>query len=641
MPLDAMYSDNLPQKFAVAPEPGEVVEPGDVDSPPLSPAQIFTLSEDFYNKSSVIYQIERQCLDAISNFRSSRGAVRTSTDANNNTLATYMQPRDVCIGLIQPLYRNVVARFSTEVPAAGVIPSDDSAIEIQRAQASEQAIRYLWRDANIKRVATSFVEWLSVHGTAALLTCMDGGNVRVKAIRSEDLRCEPGTEPDESRFLGVVRRTTKTDLKKQFPTKQSEIDQAPAARQMLSQSLFFNSEPPPDRVEVLEAYCPSGHWYILVSGGIILDQGITPGRCMPLQVVRYTRIPGEFHGIGMVEPALDAQYAFNTIINQTLRNARSMANPKWMIERSSKVEPSALTTRVGEKVFYTGRMPEMSGCPPLPQYFTMLPPQLQAHVHDLTGVHTTALGKRAIGISSGRAIEALTANDLAQFQGTQDAIEEAVKETAKCMLLYMREFYPPEKQIRMFNAAGKSMLTTLRTTDIVDNPDIFFEAGTLFSSEVKDRDARTLDLVRLGMMTPDEGKRALSFRLDPMAAVQTIADMAHAQKVLKEVVASPNVKAVEVYPTDNLKVLEQVVGGFMRSDDWDEVAPDAQERVAQLYKQIVALQAPPMPPGKMPQPVGAPKPPTIDGKLMPSDADLAAPADEALDRAEAADGQQE
>ena len=647
MAFDLLPRENV-QAAPGQPEAGELIEPGDTDDPTLTSQQISTFAEDFYNKSSYVYNIMRQCSEVIGGFRSTRMMVGGSIPTNSNTLEGFMRPRDVNIGLIQPLYRNVVARFGTEVPAAGVVPADDSPIEIQRAQASEQAVRYIWREADIKRKLIEFVEWLSVHGTAGLLVCMDAGNARVKAIRAEDIRAEPGTEPGESRFLGVVRRTTRDALTKQFPDKAQVIEAAPAARVPLSQSLFMNAQPAPDRVEVLEAYCPSGHWFIMVTGGLILDQGVTPGRCMPLQIVRYTRLPGEFHGVGMVEPALDAQYAFTTIINQTLRNARMMANPKWLIERSSKIEPGALTTRVGEKVFYTGKAPEMSVGTPLPQYFTMLPPQLQAHVHDLTGVHTTSLGKRAVGISSGRAIEALTANDLAQFQGTQDAIEEAVKQMARCLLLYMREFYPEEKVIRMFNGAGKSMMTTLRSTDIVDNPDVFFESGTLFSAEVKDRDARTLDLVRLGLMTPEEGRKALSFHLDPMSAVQTISDMAHAQKILKEVLETPpgpgGIKGVEIYPTDNLKIFDEVVGGFMHSDEWDTLPPEVQERVAEFYKQIIGLKAQAMQP-TLPSPPGGGKPgappqPSLGGAgAIAADADLTAPATQELDAAEAADGQ--
>ena len=619
-------------------EPGEVIEPGDTDSPSLTPEQISRFAEDFYARSTPAYQTFRECSDAISGFRSSRYTI--TPQSSGSPMANYLRQRDVCIGLVQPLYRNGVARLSTEMPSAGVVPADESAIEIQRAQASEQALRYLWRDAEMRRTLTSFAEWLLVHGTAGLLTCMDRGNVRVKAIRAEDLRCEPGCEPEDARFVGVVRRTTRDDLKRQFPNHASIIDAAPGARIMLSSSHYLSQSEVPDRIEVLEAYCSSGHWYLL-AGGKVLDQGVTPGQCRPLQIVRYTRIPGEFFGLGMVEPALDAQYAYTTILNQTIRNARQMANPKVLIERSAKVDPNAFTTRTGEKVFYTGVKPDVWVPPPMPQYFSALPPQLQALIHDLTGVHTTTLGKRAVGISSGRAIEALSANDLAQFQGTQDAIEDAVRRTAKSMLLYLKAFYPAEKVIRMFNGVGRSILATLRTTDIVNDPDVFFEAGTLFSSEVKDRDQKTLDLLRLGLITPDQAKKMMSFHLDPMANVQTIADMAHAQKVLATVVNDPTVTAVEVYPTDNLKVMEEVVGGFMRSDDFDQIDAAARGRVRDLYKQIVALSAPPVEPampGKPGQP-GAPAAPVPTGGGFPGDIDLTAPADLALSAAEAQDGQ--
>ena len=530
--------------------------------------------------------------------------------------------------------------------AVGVVPATEDPIDIERAQASEQALRYHWRDADLKRVLTDVIQWLVVQGTAGIHTHMDGEDVRQEAVAGYNLRAEPGVHsPEESRFLGVVSLTTKAALTKQYPDKAKEIANAPEPTVSLwdpTQSIFVQRVAP-DRCEVLQAYTRDGWWMHIIGDGTVLAFGQTPAGCLPLQVIRYTKIPGQFFGCGVIESMLEIFYAYSTVVNQMLESARLMSNPKVLIERNSKVPEDAFTSRVGEKVLYQGIKPDVWVPPPLPAYFQQLPPMLQALLHDVTGIHTTTMGKRAVGISSGRAIEALSANDLAQLAATQDAIEIAVQEMARVTLLYMKAYYPEQKIIRQFNGTGRAIFMDLQREALVEDPDVFIEAGTLFRAEVQDRDQRTMDLVRMGLMPPEEARKALSQHLDPLTPIKLIADIQHARKVLEAVVANPNVQA-QVYPTDNLKVFEEVVSGFMQSDDYRDLDPETEQRVAGLYQQIVNLISPPQGPPEIKQEPGVPKgkepegrADLIGGPASPADIDLTQPANAAVDAAEARD----
>ena len=618
----------------------------DQESPPeLTPQQIASFSSDFRNQMGVYLVRWRQCTDALTGFNLTTSAPSAWTQQTSG-LRDWLRPRQVNINLAQPIYRNVCSRLQTELPAVGVVPTSDDPESIAKAQASEQAMRYHWRDAEVKRVLTEAVRWLVVQGTTAIHTYMDGDDVRQSAVPAQNLRAEPGVHsPDESRFLGVISLTTRAALAKQYPDKAAAIQAAPAPTVSLwdpSQSIFVQRVAP-DRVEVLQAYCRDGNWFHIVGDGTVLAQGKTPANCIPLRVIRYTVIPGQFFGQGVIEPMLDILYSYTTIMNQMIDNARLMSNPKVLIERNSKVPEDAFTSRVGEKVLYQGIKPDVWVPPPLPAYFQQLPAILQALLHDVSGIHTTTMGKRAVGISSGRAIEALSANDLAQLSATQDEIEAAVVDMAKVTLLYMRAFYPEQKMIRQFDSAGKAMFVELHSTDLVEDPDVFIEAGTLFSAEVKDRDQRTLDLVRMGMMTPEDAKKKLSFHLDPMAPIKVIADIQHAQKVLGAIIADPMARA-QVYPTDNLKIFEEVIATFMQSDDYRDLPPDAEQRVADLYQQVVNLISPPQqPPPEIKQQPGVPRGKEPEGRAdliggpVAGDADLTRSADAAVDAAEARD----
>lgn len=617
-----------------------------LDPPSLPPHKIAEFSRQFATDAAPYYALWRECTDVVSMWRGSP-VMGIGAFPTQQGVVQWMRPRDVSVPLIQPLFRNVVARLSVETPAVGVVPATEAADDIAKAQASEQAARYHYRQADMREVLRQLIEWLALHGTGGLLTYMEGDDVAEEAVEPERLRAEPGvTSPEQSRFLAVTRVTTKDELKRQFPHAWKAIEEAQPPKQSMLSNGRVGQREAPDRVEVLEAYCRSGHWYMLVGdGGTVLAQGMTPGRCMPLQIVRYTRVPGQFFGMGVVELARDVQYAYSALINQVLRNARLMSSPKVLIDRAAKVDENAFTSSVGEKVLYSGVKPDVWVPPPLPAYVQNLLPSLQSLMHDLTGIHSTSTGKRATGISSGRAIEALSANDMAQFQSTQDAIEHAVTKSMRCALLYMQEYYPEQKMVRQFDQYGRSVFQTLRKTDIADNPEVFLESGTLFSAEVKDRDQRTLDLMRLGLLGPEEGRKMLSFHLDPMAPVKTIADIEHARKVLSIVAGAPDGTPlqVDIYPSDNLKVFDDVVGGFIRSPTYEALSPDRQDAVHKLYLQIIAMQAPPDPTapknedGKIPQLPGAPK--EAGGGMMPGAMDTTRPADAAVDAAEAADDQ--
>lgn len=628
----------------------------EADPPSLTPVQIAQFASTFRQENTPYYTLWRECSGLLSNWSGRMGSVQVAAGAN--PMMDWLRPRAFNINLTEPKYREACAHLSTEVPSIGVVPVTEAQEDLKKARSASAMIGYHWREAKCKEVLAVATEWMVLHGTAGILTYMGGKkgeDVRQEAFRPEYLIAEPGIDnPDESRFLGVRRLTTKSELKRQFPDKAQEIDGAPPVNlYTYSTAGFKTTQLPPDRVEVLEAYCRSGHSYLMVGdSGTVLAEGKTPGGCMPIQVLRYTRIPGRFWGMGMVELYAPIQYMFTSVTNAIVDNARLMGNPKWIVNRQARLDEGALTTNRGEIVWIDGDMSFVKQTTPsaLPGYFEALPAQIQSWGNDTTGFTSTLSGKRAVGVSSGRAVEALSANALAALQGTQDSIEAGAVGMATCYLLFAKDFYPEQKVVREFgNTPGQAMSTTLDTTNIMEDPQIFLEAGTLFSMEVKDRDARTLDLLRAGIITPEDAKKRLSFHLDPMSPVQIIADISHFQKLLGMVIElGPRIDPatgvmqprVQTFPTDNLRVGLDVVGGYMQDDAFYALPTDRQEAVAAFYQQIVSMSAPPAVPPPMggKQPVGAPPEPAMS---VPGQGARGGPnqgPEAAVEHAEAADG---
>lgn len=654
---------------------GGVVEPGDTDSPSLTPKQIADFSDQFLaDARSYYYNTWTECINLISDFRRMGGGVVAKASGTSGAMQ-FLRPRFVNVNIVQPLYRNVTARLAVEQPSCVAIPASPSTEDIVQAQAAEQALKYFWRAADVKKHLTEMIEWMALLGTAGLFTEVvngvnnpDGtytGDVKVRAISPDRIRAEPGVgNPDDSRFLGITILTTKEALKQQFPDKALIIEQAPTPSMPFGPSTSqFGAKAAPDRVEVLQAYCRSGHWFTLC-GAEVLASGRVAGDRMPIQIARYTKIPGQFFGMGMVEPNISIQFLFSDTLNQIAQNARMMGNPKVLVEKNSKVPNDAFTSRVGEIVPYSGTIPTVWVPPPLPAYIQQMPAMLQSYSHDVTGIHTTTSGKRAVGISSGRAIEALTSNDLAQLQSTQDQIVAAVEGMSTTALTFIKAYYPESKVMRAFDQFGKGIFQAISKTDLGDTPELFIEADTLFSATVKDRDQKTLDLLRLGMIDAKDAKKMLSYHLDPMAPLEEVADMQQARTILLDVAAEgywlidpttglPQVDPLTgqqkarptIYPTDNLDVFERVIRDYMRSDAFRALPLESADGVDALYQEVIKMIAAKMVPPEAkevnsngnPRGMGEPGAPPLP-QALPGNIDTTAAADAAVESAEADTG---
>ena len=626
-----------------------------VDRPSLQPQEIARLSRQFRDDSAALQRLWCLERDIITGFRGYMG--QQSLARAGMEMAYFNRPRDISFNITQPQFRNASAQLETAIPSWGCRPASNDVADLAKAQADAAMLGYHYVQGEVKSKLSEAVDWSIIFGTSALLTSTKGQddaiNVVEDAFGPDRIRAEPGIDnPDKSRFLAVTRITTKADLTARFPDKAEAIAQAPRPS---AQTSWWDSPGllPPDRVEVLEAYCRSGHWFLLVGeAGIVLASGITPGRCMPIQILRYTPLPFEFFGMGLVEQAMPGQYAYSASWNQILTNARYTSNPKILVPKLSGLAPDAFnTSQAGEKIFYNlGNKPEQWQGQPLPQYVQQLPASAQSAVADSTGIHQSSQGKRTPGLATGAAINAITANDQVQFGITKRDIKRVVEHLGRNALLYIKEYYPPSKYVRQFGGRyGSPIATLVRASDLSENPDVFIEADTLFEGDVQARQERVMELARLQIIPPDQVLKMLQNNEDPLRPQQPIADYVDAKKALEAVVqvgfetpmpTPPGVAlppgtpplmrpTVKFYASDNLDAYGEVARQYIRSDEFNALDEQRQDDVDRYYQSILELQAPPMPSndpsaqgamGQLANPKKAPQAPGLPAGATPGDA---------------------
>ena len=502
--------------------------------------------------------------------------------------------QQLIVNLILNMYRAVVSRLATNYPGISVMPASPSNEDIIKAKSSEEALKYFYHSQEVKRELTKAIEWLVSCGNVGLKEFYDSEDdcIKLTTISPYDLFFEAGcSHPDESYFIACRKIVRKADLEKAYPqhaediknaeslsSDQSEDNTFPHTQSYEGESYYY------PRVEIFDVYFRDGK-YGVVMGDKWLFKGNSPIKRIPVQFIRYTNLPDKLWGTGMIANILDLQNLYNKVRNQIVQNVELMSNPKWLIPKTSGVNGSAIRGTPGEKIYYNaaGGAPQQLEMKGMPSYVLDHVAKLQSEMLDVAGVHSTTLGKRAVGVTSGKAIEALANQDVSQLVMTQENIEEAVKHMSECVLMMMKVYYTEERFMRMMDSTGKMIWRTLSQTNIVDKPEVFIEAGSLFRDESQDRDAKVLNLLELGLIDKNMAMRELSFKTGNAMVLEEIQSRNHVQDMLDAVRAGAQ---IEIFATDDIEKFKQIFGDFMKTPDYYELIQPIQDYMRDI---LVAL----------------------------------------------------
>jgi len=251
-----------------------------------------------------------------------------------------------------------------------------------------------------------------------------------------------------------------------------------------------------------------------------------------------------------------------------------------------------MTSKPGEKIYYNpaGGAPQQISAAPMPAYVMDNIMRIQGEMGDVAGIHSVTLGKRAVGVSSGKGMEFLGAQDTSQLQITQQAVERATQQMAKCVLEYMKLYYTEPKMMGMLDVYGRVTFDAIQSTSIVDTPEVFIEAGSLFKEESQDRDAKVLELLQLGLIEKDTALNELSFRTGNAFVSEKVKGIAHARDMLDAVRAG---MGIEVFIHDDLEAFKKVFTEYMQTVSFYEMPEERQDYLRDILVSVATAGAPP------------------------------------------------
>ena len=501
----------------------------------------------------------------------------------------------VTINLLINMYRNVLSRLTLSYPSIAVLPPTPSNDDIIKAKACEMAIRYYWHAGEMKTKLQNLVQVLLQFGTAALYSFYDPAKnrVRTEVYRPHDIFFEPAViDPSDSQWIALRRFVTKAALKNSFPNDAKEIEEAagPTDDTYGVVSTGTSVGPPKNRVELFEIHWRDGR-HAIVLGSHYLHKGSRGIEEYPIQIVRYTEVDRRLWGISFLAPLLDLQLLYNRARSQMIQNVELMGNPKWLIPKTAGVSSSSITSRAGEKIYYNAASPPPSQVmpAPLPEYVTQNIVRIQSEMMDVSGVHSVTLGKRAVGITSGKGMDVLTERDTSQLQITQEYIERAVSRTARCVLALMQKHYTEPRMMAMFDQYGQAIYHAIRSTDLLGTPDVHIEAGSLFRDEAQDRDLKVMQLLEAGLIEKDEALDELSFRTGNRRISEKIQSLSHARDMLNVILGGG---MIEIFANDDIGAFKQIFSEFMKTAQFYEIPPGKQNYIRDVLVSVATAGAP-------------------------------------------------
>ena len=507
------------------------------------------------------------------------------------TSSGQQRPTKYVINLLINIYRHITSRLSVEYPSISVLPASPSTEDILKAKSSEEALKYFWHQNDMKTVIHDAIKWMVSCGNVGLHTVYDPStdNVRVEAVSPYNVYYEPGVRtPEESRWVAVRTIVPRQALAEAYPKKKKDILKM-SDGDIEQEGPSKHKDQLKDRVNVYDVYYDDGR-YGVYAGKQWLFEGTYPANSKPVILMQYTDIPFRLWGIGLVANLIDLQSLYNRSRNQIVENIDLMSHPKWLIPKSAGVAQSAIKGKPGEKIYFNsaGGAPTQIAGAGLPAHVLSNVQTLQNEMLDVAGLHSTSMGKRAVGINSAASINALSQNDASQLQMTQQDVEESIRKMAGTVLQYMKEHYTSEKMMRMMDSTGRVVFRAIKGTDLVDTPEVFLEAGSLFRDETNDRFQKVVQMMQLGLISKGDAMQELAFKTSNKFLLDKIAAMAHAQEMLKGVIAG---KSVQVFPSDDTSTFIEVWDEFMKTEEFYQLDPQTQDNLASYLEEFHMIQA--------------------------------------------------
>jgi len=498
----------------------------------------------------------------------------------------------VTVNLMLPIYNRIQAVLDVAIPHIGVRPAASTTEELMRAKVCGALVQFIWEKQRLVDVFARTNEWLTVTGNGFIHPYYDPDKEEINfdAVSPYDVLWQQGvSEVNDSEWL--IRRSYmfKGAIERAYPD--VELDKTTPAEEDVyrNRSNFTYSNAPSgeeEQYEVLEYWDRSGKHCIVIGSQVAWEgDDWDPHHRYPLVHMKFNSLPGRAHGISALAQTVQVQREYNAQRSAIITNIRRMGNLQWVVASNSGVDE--ITNEPGAIIRFNAasHKPSQVQLSPLPGYVLDNVNRSHSEMMDLAGIHGTSLGKRVTGIQSGKAIDSMVQQDVHQLQAVMKSIQSAGELLSKSVVALAKRYYTKRRMVRVFRHDGGMFFKLIKGTDLYDDPDIFFEAGTMFKMHLAEREQRAVQLLQLGLLTPPEARKALSFFGHDAQVQQQIRNYNTALDTLEDVLAGDT---VIILPTDPIEEIQEVFQEYMSSEGFDELPVVLRDNITDIMVSLVA-----------------------------------------------------
>jgi hypothetical protein len=443
----------------------------------------------------------------------------------------------ITINKIRPIVRTEISKLTSQKPSAVALPASNDVEDVFAATAATQIwdslydrlhvgyeMRLVARDISVLGLgylkvywdANKMDEWSEQEGDI----CIDHVspfNIFVPDLSIVDHRKQPYilhvyTKPLE--WLTMTYEDLIPKDKKPTVVAATEIADISSALDIREN----NSKP--DASLVIEAWIKPGATNLLPKGGYItvVDEIIVeasldgfPSGYKDYPIVKFEHIPsGQYYPACVIDDIIPLQREVNRTRSQRIQAKNMMAKPQ-VYYREGSLTVSKINTAPGQ---YIGVRPgfEYPAAAPMPQLPPYVAEELQAldvDMQSISGQHEVSRGTTPPGVEAATAIAYLQERDDSYLAPTFASIEEGLSQVAKCALTLAAEYWTGERTVKVTGDNNGFSAEMFRGADIARGTDIKIEAGSALPTSKAAKQALVMDMMRLGMIPPEEGLELL------------------------------------------------------------------------------------------------------------------------------------
>lgn len=526
---------------------------------------------------------------------------------------------------IRPIVRTEVAKLTQSEAQFYCTPSTSEPTDVIAAHVSELIATYVTRESKYNAARRRATFWLSICGVGFISTYIDPNTQKlcnimfddvtpfhllVPNIQAADIESQPYVirerliDPDIVEETYGVRPNPTSGLTDQRFLQALGIKNQGAASQlscvrdvwvkpcknykdgaflvMVDDRVIYAAEAKPKDPLVQQLVDPN------------LDMVINPEKYQftesaypyahkefPFAKIEHVQ-SGGFYCSSVVEDLIPLQRAFNRSRSQQLEIQNRTANPPLFFHRGS-IDPNKMTTEPGLQVpVQPGFDFPTYGRPgDLPGFIPASDDRLLQSMEDISGQHEITRGRTPPGVEAASAISYLQEQEDSKLHTTVASIEEATAKTGKHVLALAQQYWPPAKIAEVVSKASSADLVYFQKASTIDSTDIAVESNSMAPRSLAAKRAFIMELIQGGVISPDQGLRYLEMNETNRLFEEMQVDSKQARR---ENIRMAKGEDVPVNPWDNNPIHNYEHGLFMKSQEFETMAKDAQLRIVKHWQ---------------------------------------------------------